>query len=496
MMQVLNNQESLWYFLPELALVATFVLIFILDLLPSIKNQKRALPIVAAIGVVFFLGLSVYVQQFPQALLFHGMIVGDSFTDFFRLFAGVSTLFALYFSVKSKELAKVKAEYWALILGIALGLPILAASNNLLMIYLSLELVSILSYVVVGSIYGSRASSEAALKYVLYGATASGIMIYGLSLLFGVSGTLDAIQIKAFLLSHPMERLPLFIGLLMTMAGFGYKVSMVPFHMWAPDVYQGAPTPVTSYLSVGPKAAGFAILLRFVYTALTTHNGADFEPIKSVDISGLMSVFAVATMTLGNVVAMWQKDTKRMLAYSSIAHAGYMLMAVAALNQQAIEGILFYLSAYLVMNFGAFGVAQAVMQESGTQDLESFKGLAKRGSKGSLAALAMTVFLISLTGLPPTIGFVGKFVLFSAVLEAKLYVLAVIGVLNSVVSLYYYARIIKYMYFDDPLSEDKFSFGSRSYPVLITFLALATLALGLFWEPLSVVVKNSAHLLS
>ncbi len=493
-MAVLNNQESLWYFLPEGVLIGAFLLIFVLDLFKGLQ-EKSVAPTVAVLGLLAYLGASSYVHQFPQAVLFHGMIVGDAFTDFFRIFSGVATLLAIYLSLKSKEVHHVRAEYWALLLGICVGMPMLAASNNLLMIYLSMELVSILSYILVGYIHGSRASSEAALKYVLYGATASGIMIYGLSLIFGVSGTLDAMQIREFLLVNPAERLALFVGLLMTLAGFGYKVSMVPFHMWAPDVYQGAPTPVTAFLSVGPKAAGFAILLRFVYTALTQQQGNDYVPLKFLDISGLMAVFAVATMTLGNFVALQQTNTKRFLAYSSVAHAGYMLMAAAALNVEALRGVLFYLISYLIMNFGAFAVAIAVINFSGSEDLVAFKGLAKRGRYGALVALAMTLFLVSLTGLPPTVGFVGKFALFSSVIQAKLYVLAVVGVLNSVVSLYYYARVIKYMYFEDPADDKVFAVAGLSYSGLLVGLAGAVLFLGIFWNALAVFTQDSAQIL-
>lgn len=495
-MEILNNQDSLWYFIPESALVISFVLIFILDLPKSLSNNKWVAPIVASLGTLVYLALAAYVHQFPEAITFHGMIVSDSFTDFFRFFAGISVLFTIYLSLKSVEVAKVKAEYWALLIGITLGIPMLAGANNLLMIYLALELVSILSYIVVGYLHDTKKSSEAALKYVLYGATASGVMIYGLSLIFGVTGTLDAVQIRQFLIANPAGQLALFVGLLMALAGFGYKISMVPFHMWAPDVYQGAPTPVTAFLSVGPKAAGFAILLRFIYTALTTEQGSVYIPLKFIDISSLMAVFAVATMTLGNFVAIQQSNIKRFLAYSSIAHAGYMLMAAAALNVEALEGVIFYLIAYLFMNMGAFAVAIAVINDSGTEDMKAFKGLARRGRRGALAALAMMIFMFSLTGLPPTIGFVGKFYLFSAVIEAKLYWLAVVGVLNSVVSLYYYARVVKYMYFDEPTKEEAFSLAGWTFPGLLVGLSAVVVILGIFWSALSTLSQNSAHILT
>jgi len=493
-MHALNNQDSLWYFLPESALTVFFVLIFILDL----RKQDRSRGTLAGftmIGLVAYIALTIYSWDFPKAVVFHGMMVVDPFTNFFRIFCAATSLMAVYFSLRSKELTHAGAEYWALLMGITIGMPVLAAANNLLMIYLAMELVSILSYILVGHIQGSRHSSEAALKYVLYGATASGIMIYGLSLIFGVTGTLDAVQIRTFLISNPAERLPLFVGMLMAFAGFGYKISAVPFHMWAPDVYQGAPTPVTAFLSVGPKAAGFAIIIRFIYTALTQSQGGDFIPLKFLDISSLIALLAVATMTLGNVLAIQQKNIKRFLAYSSIAHAGYMLMAVATLNVNGLRAVIFYLISYFIMNLGAFGVAIYVQNELGTDEIDGFKGLSKRPGQGMIVALTMTMFLVSLTGIPPTVGFVGKFYIFSAVMEAKLYGLAVVGVLNSVISLYYYARIIKAMFFDDAADANalKPSDGYRLSGVLVG-LAVATVVLGLFWKSLAVLSQGSANL--
>jgi len=494
-MHVLNNADSLWYFLPELWLSAVFVAIFLFDLPKQWSENRRLSPGIAAVGLLVYIALTLYIWEFPSAVAFHGMIAVDPFTNFFRIFSAAAALGAIFLSYKSVELKDARAEYWALLLGVTIGMPMLAASNNLLMIYLSMELVSILSFILVGYLSGSKQSSEAALKYVLYGATASGIMIYGLSLIFGVTGTLDAFEIRAFLLSNPAERLPLFVGLLMTFAGFGYKVSAVPFHMWAPDVYQGAPTPVAAFLSVGPKAAGFAIVLRFIYTALSLKQDGDFIPLKFVDISSLLAVFAVATMTLGNFVAIQQNNIKRFLAYSSIAHAGYMLMAAAALNTEAIQAVIFYLISYFIMNLGAFGAAVYVINAMGSEDISAFKGLSKRGRGGLIVAVTMALFLFSLTGLPPTIGFIGKFYLFSAVIQAKLYWLAVVGVLNSVVSLYYYAKIVKLMFFDEPADEQALSSQGFSFSGVLVGLAAATVIFGIYWRFLSVWTSASSNLL-
>ncbi len=493
-MQPLDNIASLWYFLPESVLALTFVLIFLLDLPKRFERKRYLSPLIAAIGLVLAILLTIYGWNFPKARVFFGMITVDPFTNFFRLFCAATSLFTIYLSLRSNDLKNTTAEYWGMLVGVTIGMGVLAASSNLLMIYLGLELVSILSFVMVGYLPGSRRSAEAALKYVLYGATASGIMIYGLSFIFGVTGSLDPIQIRLFLQENPAERATLFVGLLMAFAGFGYKVSAVPFHMWTPDVYQGAPTPVTAFLSVGPKAAGFAIILRFVYTALTQYQDGFFIPLKYIDISTLIGVFAVATMTLGNLVAIQQTNIKRFLAYSSIAHAGYMLMAAASLNTEGIRGVLFYLLTYFIMNLGAFGVAIYVFNELNTENIEDYKGLSKRSGKGMLIAVAMALFLFSLTGIPPTVGFVGKFYIFTAVIKAKLYWLALFGVANSVISLYYYVRIVKYMFFDDP-ADDRTLVQNVGLVRMLTGFAIATIVFGIFWKSLAVLTLSSANLL-
>lgn len=494
-MQALNNIASLWYFLPEFALTAFFIAIFLFDLPKSLRDTPKVSAKIGVIGLLAYLALTFYGWDFPPALAFHGMIAVDHFTNFFRIFSALTALVVIFLSLKSNEVSQAGAEYWALLLGIVIGMPMLAAANNLLMIYLAMEMVSILSYILVGYIQGSRRSAEAALKYVLYGATASGIMIYGLSLIFGVTGTLDAMQIRQFLLSNPAERLTLFVGMLMAFAGFGFKISAVPFHMWAPDVYQGAPTPVAAFLSVGPKAAGFAIILRFIFTALTQNQGGEFIPLKFLDISSLLSVFAIATMTLGNLLAIQQQNIKRLLAYSSIAHAGYMLMAAAALNTEAIQAVIFYLVSYFIMNLGAFAVAIYVSNSLGTEDIDGYKGLSKRSGKGFMVAFAMTLFMVSLTGIPPMVGFVGKFYLFSATLHAGLYPLAVIGVLNSVVGLYYYLRVVKNMFFDEAPDDKPLPSQGWSYSGLLVAFSILAVVLGLYWKQIAQVSEISSKIL-
>ena len=325
---------------------------------------------------------------------------------------------------------------------------LMASAGTLLMAYLSLEFVSLTSYVLTGFLRHNRRSGEAALKYLIYGGVASGAMIFGMSWVFGLTGAMDYAGIaKGLAQLDPASRGALFLALLLVLAGFGYKISAVPFHMWAPDVYTGAPIPVTAFLAVGSKAAGFAMLLRFFHFGVTrpgTLAGVPFAP--------LATLASVATMTLGNLAALSQQNMKRLLAYSSIAHAGYALLGFAVLGNAGLQAVIFYLAVYYAMNLGAFWIVMLVANATGREDMEAYRGLAWRG--GAVPAVALAVFLFSLAGLPPLAGFVGKFFVFAAGVQAKLYALVVVGLVNSVISLYYYARVVKTMFLDQPRADD------------------------------------------
>jgi NADH-quinone oxidoreductase subunit N len=264
--------------------------------------------------------------------------------------------------------------------------------------------------------------------------------------------------------------------------------------MWCPDVYEGAPTPFTAFLSVGPKAAGFAALIRFFLMALARPGEEGFVAIKAVGWEEMIVILSIATMTVGNLAALFQTNLKRLLAYSSIAHAGYMLMGFAALNQEALSAILFYLVVYLIMNIGAFLVVIVVASQLGLEEVDGYKGLGRRGGLGTVLALMMSIFLFSLTGIPPMAGFAGKFYLFGAVIRAELYWLALAGVLNSVVSLYYYVRVIKVMFFDEPTDARHIALPTLSHSFVVSLLAILTLYYGLFWNNLAVFVNKSTGL--
>ncbi|HUI25927.1 MAG TPA: NADH-quinone oxidoreductase subunit N [Candidatus Kryptonia bacterium] len=485
-----DNIQSLPYLVPELLLTVTLIAIFIGDL--AIANKQR-LGEIALVGTAMALVALSRLSSWPDGWLFNRMIVHDQFAVFFKLIFALATVATVLMSLSSNEVQRSsQGEYYGILLSSTLAMFFMASASNLLMAYLSLEFVSLTSYTLTGILKHNRRSGEAALKYLIYGGVASGAMIYGMSWIFGLTGSMDYARIGEALSQGGANQLALFIALVLTFAGFGYKIAAVPFHMWAPDVYQGAPIPVTAFLSVGSKAAGFALLIRFFYPALSrlTASG-EWTAAPGVEWPQLVLVLSMLTMTLGNFAALSQQNLKRLLAYSSIAHAGYVLMGFVVLSNDGLRAMMFYLLVYYLMNIGAFLVVMIVANSTGREDLDGYRGLAWRG--GAAPAVAMAIFLFSLAGLPPLAGFIGKFYLFAAVIEGHFYWLALVGVLNSVVSLYYYARIVKAMFLDQPAgNEGDVAVGLQDGCVLWT-LAAATLGLGLYWSPAMGLVERSLH---
>lgn len=487
-------------FLPELMIILTILLLIVLEVAPGKKSQYM-IPSMAVCGVFLaflftLVQLPVSGQAPPTGLIFYGMITVDSFSIYFKLLFLLTALLTLILTQTAGELrGKSEAEYCILTLTSVLGMFLFVASSNLLMLYLSIEMISIPSYVLTGFFRSNRRSTEASVKYVIYGAVASGMMIYGFSLLYGMTGTLQLSGIRDWLAgAAPVNPAAMAIIAMLILAGFGYKVAAVPFHMWCPDIYEGAPTPITAFLSVGPKAAGFGALLRFLYTALGPgDSAADGFLANGQTWSILLSVLSVLTMSVGNLAALMQNNLKRMMAYSSIAHAGYLLMGCAVLNRAGLSAVLFYLSIYLLMNFGAFLLISLMAERTGSEQISAFRGL---GWKCPFAGVAMCFFLFSLAGLPPSAGFVGKLYLFSALLKEGWHWLALAGLANSVVSLFYYARIVRTMFFDGQPQEgqvaEAVSFGP-AYHALLGILAAPLLLLGVYWAPLYDFAQNSVQ---
>ncbi len=469
-----------WALGAVIALTVGCLALLVLEFLPAGERSSRG-------GVISLLtlGVSAYavlrVAQ-DRRSLFDGMFVHDGMTVFFTvLFCAIGILSVLMSWDYVKRTRINQAEYYALLLSSVLGMVIMAASNDLITIFLGLELMSLSLYVMVGFRRTRLESNEAALKYFLLGAFASGFLLYGIALLYGATGTTDLGRMGAFLADSPVLSNPLLlVGGLLVLAGFAFKVAAVPFHMWTPDAYEGAPTSVTGFMSAGAKAAGFAALLRFGLKAM--------GPLED-QWAPLLSVIAALTMTVGNVTALLQQNLKRMLAYSSIAHAGYILVAIVAGGTTGAGAAVFYLAVYSFMNLGAFAIL--TMMGQGRDERVLVSDLHGLGFRRPLLGVAMTVFMISLGGIPPTAGFMGKIQVFGAAIEAGLIPLVIIGVLNSVISVFYYLRVTVAMYMREPEGEP--TAISQGLPALlcVVITLVLTVWLGIQAQPLWVEAQRS-----
>jgi len=476
--------RSLALFKPETALVAGLLLVVVVDSIGA-AWRNAAVRLLTLASLATALGLALNLQYSgANASLFSGMLVVDPLGSAFKVVlvaAGLLTVLIFTFR-NSRELQGLgQGELHGLVLALVLSCLLLSAALDIVMLYLALEMVSITSYVMVAYLKGDRMANEASLKYVLFGAASTGTMLYGLSFLYGMTGTTSLPAIQGFLAGGVPEanRFTIYAITLLVLAGFGFKIAAVPFHFWCPDVYQGAATPVTALLSVLPKAAGLAITLRFFYGTFSAPGTAPWDLAGSIDWARLLMLISVLTMTGGNVAALTQTNMKRLLAYSSIAHAGYLLMGVVALSENGARGLLVYLAAYLFMNLGAFLVVTLVHLHEGSFDLRDYAGLYRRAP---LLTLAMAFFLLSLVGIPPFIGFLGKLYVFAAVIEKGMGIYATIAAVNAAIAAYYYFRVLKVMTIDAG-NEDrpalKLAFADQAW--LVAF-ALANLLPLLFWS--------------
>jgi NADH-quinone oxidoreductase subunit N len=484
------------YFIPELYLSALFMVLIILDLvLGGRKNRILATAtIIGLLGTLFFIFKQ---HALPDAEIFFGMYALDRFGIFFKYFFVLTGILAVVISTEDENLNSQEAglgEYYALIVAMVVGMMMMASSTDLLMMFLAMELVGLSAYVLTGYLKHDTRSSEAALKYLVYGAVSSGMLLYGFSLIYGLTAQTNISKISMELSQHGYDPLVMILATLLVMAGLGYKMGAVPFHFWSPDVYEGAPTPITAYLSVGSKAAGFALLMRFFFVAVP-HVAEGVEDMISIDWLTILMIISAASMIYGNVVAIWQKNVKRLLAYSSIAHAGYLLLGIITMDQVGTQAVLVYLAGYLLMNIGAFYVIVVISNKTGSENLEDYRGL---GKKMPLAGAALTVFLISLVGLPPTFGFIGKLMIFTALIgKGDLFMwLALIGILTSVISLYYYMLIPLNMFLrDSERNMDKdYTTGMLSNLITVVLMVL-TIYFGLFFQPVADYARYSASIL-
>ena len=488
----MTNLQSLEFFIPELILTITILAALITDLFVK-KSKTNMIGWVLGVGLVV-VGLSVHnLSSVPPTTLFLDMIVIDPFSSFMKIVIILSTLLVIVASWVNDELEKYrKGEYFTIMGIMVMGLFLMTSSVDIIMLYISIEVVSIMSFVLAAYLKLDTRSNEAGLKYVIYGAFSSGVMLFGLSIVYGLAGSTNYFAIQDTLSSLDGSANPaLIMALLMIFAGFGYKISSVPFHFWTPDVYEGSPSTITAYLSVAPKAAGFAMIIRFFHQVFSDSIGLTSNAIGSTDLPWpeIIGVLAVVTMTMGNLVAIQQKSIKRMLAYSSIAHAGYMMLALPVLSMEAVESVMIYLIIYVFMNLGAFFIVIFVKNKTGGESFEDFEGL---GWKMPIVGAFMTLFMLSLTGLPPTAGFVGKLYIFKTLVGAgsEFLWLVVAGGVNSVISLYYYFHVVKVMFLGGKRS-DVITYPPSTMFGLMIFTAVPSLLLGLYWNPLASWVKDS-----
>jgi NADH-quinone oxidoreductase subunit N len=495
-----NLRSALW-FRPEMALTFGTLFLFVIDLFWRKSAARVAYLAAASLGVLGVTAALLAQQPADAQPLFNGMLANDAFSIFFKwLFLGAGALTVLVAS-QGKDFPPARiGEFFALLMAIVLGMFMMASATDLLMVYLAIELVSMVSYVLAGYRKGDRKAAEGSLKYVIYGGVASGVMLFGMSYLYGLTGTTSLLELGARIqaiqaggLSLAATKIALVVAIVFVTAGIGYKVAAVPWHMWCPDVYEGAPTPFTAFLSVGPKAAGFALALRFFHSALAGPAGAGpagfADALGGIPWPAVVGVVAAVTMTLGNFTALSQTNLKRLLAYSSIAHAGYTLMGLSAVSGRGIQAVMIYMLVYLVMNVGAFVVVILVAEATGSESILDYKGLAKRHP---VAAVTFAIFLFSLTGLPPFAGFAGKWYLFYAVFEridgpggGWYAMLALIGALNTAVSLYYYVRIVRAMFIDPPYVAEPAPIRPRvGYQLLLGGASAFILVFGIWWTPM------------
>lgn len=439
--------------MPEIIMTVLALLVLVADLFVKKTEAIGLMTIIAAAMVV-------YAMQGAQGIAFNGMFIADGYSTFFKLIFILNVIMTVLISVKYIKIMRINfGEYYSLILFSTLGMMIMASAGDLMVLYLGLELMALSTYILAGFIRYDMKSNEAALKYFLLGAFSSAFLLYGTALVYGLTGTTDIRGIADYIGRQGLANNQLLLlALIFIAAAFSFKIAAVPFHMWAPDTYEGAPTSITAYMSVGPKAAGFAVIGRVFLVA--------FAGMK-VEWSVILIPIAILTMGVGNIVALSQTNIKRMLAYSSIAHAGYALLGIIAGTADGMASVMVYMLVYAFMNIGAFAVIIMLRSADVRGDnISDYEGLAKTHP---LAAALMLVFMFSLTGIPPTAGFMGKFYVFMSAIQAGYTWVVIIAVIFSAISAYFYLRIVMMMYFKEP----KETFEISSTPAIGLALAVA-----------------------
>ena len=458
--------------LPEILLLILGVFVLGYDLFTGVK-QKSGLGWLTAGGLVLTMVICLFVaipSTQPQSL-WGGMLRFDRLGFIFQMLFLFGAAITCLFVMDMEDLGK-RGEFYLLLVVATIGMSLMASAGDLIMLYLAIETTSIPLYILAGFLTKDEKSTESGFKYFLFGALTSTIMLYGFSLLFGFTGTTNLGGIAKVVGEGKVSLAPLVGAMILVMIGFSFKISAIPFHFWAPDVYEGAPTPVAGFLSTASKAAGFSVLLRVLITA--------FPGAPQSSWVMLMWITSIATMTLGNVLALAQKNIKRLLAYSSIAHAGYALIGMAAVSSLGLTSVIFYLTAYLITNLAAFGIVYIFWRVVGSDEISAYAGLSRRAPG---LALAMLIAFLSLAGMPPLGGFVAKFFVFAAAVKSNMVWLAVVGVLNSIIGLYYYLTVLKVVYLYRSDDDDKPIAITRSNAIALVILIIGIILVGTLFAP-------------
>lgn len=496
-----NLAKDISLILPEIIVSVTLLLIVLFDLI--FNKDKTIIPYLGLVGLFFAL----YVSIGDLGTEAHAFIIGDTggkfgllaldaFGSYFRIIILISSILIIFFTKASSEIHAISersGEFYTLLFGMILGMMFMVSASDLIMIYISVELLSLSSYVLAGFTKLRDRDSEASLKYLIYGAASSGLMLFGMSIVYGLTGSTNLFVINEALQTISVNSAAYSFSLILIFAGIGFKISAAPFHFWTPDVYEGAPISITAFLSVASKAAGFALLIRFIKsTFFLNDSSGSWVLLQGFDWQTFIIIISVLTMTLGNFAALWQDNLKRMLAYSSIAHAGFMLLGVAVLSDQGLLAVMIYFLVYMIMNIGAFYIVMLIANKIGSEDINDYNRL---GYTSPFLGVSLTIFMVSLTGLPPTAGFISKLYIFISLIDAQMIVVAVIAVLNSVVALYYYIRVLKHMFINKSEKEVPTINISLNDIVFILILLVPTLLFGLYFTPIVDFAQNCLTIL-
>ena len=465
--------------LPELVIASVAMILLIYGVFRG-DQSTRSLSWLSVLALAVA-GVTLMTLGDVRMTTFNGQFVVDSFAQFMKWLVLIGSALAIILSLGYNERERIaRFEYPVLILFATVGMLMMVSANDLISLYVGIELQSLSLYVIAAFRRDSTRSAEAGLKYFVLGALSSGMLLYGCSMIYGFTGTTGFDGLAAAFKDAGTPGVGLIVGLVMMMAGLAFKVSAVPFHMWTPDVYEGAPTPVTAFFSVAPKIAAIALFVRVMVGPF----GALIDQWQQIVI-----LISIASMVLGALAAIWQTNIKRLLAYSSIGHVGYALVGLAAGTQEGVRGIAIYMAIYLAMNVGAFCCVLA-MRKHGRM-VEGIDDLAGLSRTSPMMAAAMAIFMFSMAGIPPLAGFFGKFYVFLAAVNAGLYMLAVIGLLTSVIGAFYYLRIVKLMYFDEPSESFERPMG-RELGMVMTLTGLFTLLFFVYPAPIIAAAETAA----